>query len=74
VIERIEFRGARRILADILRTIIVSKAADLYDDAVVCGDFTALWNTGRFEDIQVGKETPAGRRSWRVYRAMQNSA
>ena len=57
VIEAIEFRGARRIPGDILKTIIVSRAGDVYDEAVVRSDFTALWNTGRFDDIQVRTET-----------------
>jgi outer membrane protein insertion porin family len=57
VIEAVEFRGARRIPGDILRTIVRSKAGDVYDEAVVRNDFTALWNTGRFDDIQVKTET-----------------
>ncbi len=57
VIEAIEFRGARRIPGDILKAIIVSRAGDVYDEAKVRSDFTALWNTGRFDDIQVGRET-----------------
>jgi outer membrane protein insertion porin family len=68
VIEAIEFRGARRIPGDILRTIIVSKAGDVYDEAAVRRDFTALWNTGRFDDIQVRTET--GERGGVVVRFM----
>jgi outer membrane protein insertion porin family len=57
VIEAVEFRGARRIPADILRTMLLSKVGDVYDEATVRRDFTTLWNTGRFDDIQAGKET-----------------
>jgi outer membrane protein insertion porin family len=57
VIEGIEFRGARRVPQDALRAMILSKAGDVYDEAAVRRDFTALWNTGRFNDIQVSKET-----------------
>jgi outer membrane protein insertion porin family len=57
VIERIEIRGARRIPADILRTILLSKVGELFDEATLRRDFTTLWNTGRFDDIQIGKET-----------------
>lgn len=55
-IEGIEIRGARRVPADILRTILLSKVGDVYDEATVRRDFTTLWDTGRFDDIQVGKE------------------
>jgi outer membrane protein insertion porin family len=57
VIEAIEFRGARRIPADILSTMLLSKVGDVYDEATVRRDFTTLWNTGRFDDVQVSKET-----------------
>jgi len=57
VIEGVEFRGARRIPADILRTMLLSKVGDVYDEATVRRDFTTLWNTGRFDDIQLAKES-----------------
>ena len=59
VIEGIEFRGARRIPQDTLRVIIGSRVGDLFDEDAVRRDFSTLWNTGRFDDIQIGKETGA---------------
>ena len=60
VIEGIEIRGARRVPADVLRTILLCKVGDVYDEAAVRRDFTTLRNTGRFDDIQVGKKPANG--------------
>ena len=58
-IEAIEFRGARRVPQDTLKALISSKAGDIYNQDVLRRDYMALWNTGRFDDIQL--ETEPGR-------------
>jgi outer membrane protein assembly factor BamA len=60
VIEGIEFRGVSRVPEETLRAVVRSKAGDVYDEAAVRRDFTALWNTGRFDDIQVGRRQACG--------------
>jgi outer membrane protein insertion porin family len=61
VIEAIEFRGARRVPQDTLRSMIFSKKGDLFDPETLRRDFMALWNTGRFDDITLEQEAgPAG--------------
>ncbi len=62
VIEAIEFRGVRRVPQDTLRALIYTKRGDKYDEDSVHRDFTALWNTGRFDDIKVEREM--GRTGW----------
>jgi outer membrane protein insertion porin family len=56
VIERIEFRGARRVPADTLRALIFSKPGDPYNEETLHRDFIALWNTNRFDDIRLETE------------------
>ena len=56
VVEAIEFRGARRVPQDTLRAMIFTKKGDRYDEEVLRRDFIALWNTGRFDDIQLERE------------------
>src|SRR5208283_1363088 len=58
-IEAIEFRGARRVPQDTLKALIGSKAGDIFSQDAMRRDFMALWNTGRFDDIQL--ETEPGR-------------
>jgi outer membrane protein insertion porin family len=53
VIEAIEVRGARRIPQDVLRVIISSKVGDPYNQEAVRRDLKALWDTHRFDDIQL---------------------
>ena len=61
IIEAIEFRGARRVPQDTLRSMIFSKKGDRYDPEALRRDFMALWNTGRFDDIRIETEPgPAG--------------
>jgi outer membrane protein insertion porin family len=55
-IEAIEFRGVRRLPLDTLRTMIFSKAGDIYNGETLHRDFVTLWNTGRFDDIRVETE------------------
>jgi outer membrane protein insertion porin family len=54
-IEAIEFRGARRVPQDTLRALIFSRVGDKLDDDVIHRDFSALWNSGRFDDLTVEK-------------------
>jgi outer membrane protein insertion porin family len=55
-IDSIEFRGARRVPQDTLRALIYSKPGDIYSEGTLRRDLTALWNTGRFDDITVETE------------------
>ncbi len=56
VIEAIEFRGARRVPQDTLRALIFSRVGDIYNQDTIGRDITALWNSGRFDDIRVETE------------------
>jgi outer membrane protein insertion porin family len=56
LIERIEFRGARRVPADTLRALIFSRPGDPYNEEALHRDFLALWNTNRFDDIRLETE------------------
>jgi len=57
VIEKIEFRGLNHVSEQTVREVVHSKAGDVYDEKALHRDFKALWDTGRFDDIQVTKET-----------------
>jgi outer membrane protein insertion porin family len=57
LIEDIQFRGQRRIPQDTLRALILSRKGDVYSDDAVHRDFMALWNSGRFDDLRVERET-----------------
>jgi len=57
VIEKVEFRGLSRVPADTVRAIVQTKAGDVYEETAVKRDFKALWDTGRFTDVQVTKES-----------------
>lgn len=59
VIEGIEFSGTSRAQPGTLGAAIRSKVGDVYDEAVLRRDLATLWNTNRFTDIQVKKETGA---------------
>ena len=56
IIERIEFRGARRMTRDSLLARIFSKPGDAYDPAGLRRDFMVLWNTGYFDDLRLELE------------------
>ncbi len=56
IVEAIEFRGARRVPQDTLKALIFTKAGDVYNEEALRRDFTALWNTGRFDDIRLEVE------------------
>jgi len=66
VIERIEFAGAGQVPVDTLKALVTTKAGDVYDEDAMHRGFTALWNTGRFDDIQV--KTDKGERGGVVVR------
>lgn len=57
VIEKIEFRGLSHVPEETVRSVVKAKAGDTYNEDAVHRDFKALWDTGRFNDIQVKKET-----------------
>src|SRR5581483_2388325 len=57
IIEGVDFRGQRKVPQDTLRALIYTKKGDVYDEEAIHRDFIALWNTGRFDDIRVTKET-----------------
>src|SRR5260370_11139810 len=50
-IEEIQFRGARSFQQDFMRAQMVTKKGDKFDAESLRGDFMALWNTARFDDI-----------------------
>ncbi len=56
VIESIEFRGARRVQQDFLRSTIGTRKGDIYNEDALHRDFMVLWNTGRFDDIRLETE------------------
>jgi hypothetical protein len=60
VIESIEIRGVRGISADTLKATVLSKVGDFYDEGALRRDFTALWKTNLFSDVQM-KTEPGGR-------------
>ncbi len=56
IIERIEFRGNRRIPRDTLIARLYSKQGDVYDPEQLRRDFMLLWNTGYFDDVRLEVE------------------
>ncbi|MCC6860822.1 MAG: outer membrane protein assembly factor BamA [Bryobacterales bacterium] len=60
VVDRVEFRGARRVPQDTLRAMIATRRGDVYNEEVLRRDFMALWNTGRFDDIRLESEPGPG--------------
>jgi outer membrane protein assembly factor BamA len=59
VIERIELRGLSGVTQDAVKATILSKVGDVYDEAALRRDVTALWKTERFDDVQLTTETGA---------------
>jgi outer membrane protein assembly factor BamA len=57
VIEGVEFRGLSRVSQDTVKALILIKAGDVISEDALRRDFTALWNTGSFDDIVLKKET-----------------
>jgi outer membrane protein insertion porin family len=62
IVEVIEFRGARRVSQDLLRSMIFTKRGDRYEEESLNRDFISLWNSGRFDDIRMEREP--GKRGW----------
>jgi len=60
VIEAIDFRGARRVPQDIMRSLISTKKGDIYNEDDLHRDFMSLWNSGRFDDIHMETEPGPG--------------
>jgi len=56
VISAIEFRGSRRVPQDTLRALIFTHVGDTFNEETLRRDFTALWNTGRFDDMKLESE------------------
>ena len=63
-IESINFRGARKVPQDTLRAMIFSKRGDAYDPEPLHRDLITLWNTARFDNIEVTREP--GQTGWIV--------
>ena len=53
IVERIEFRGNRRVRTDTLRARIFTREGDVYNEETLKRDFQALWNTQFFEDVKL---------------------
>ncbi|HYM12267.1 MAG TPA: outer membrane protein assembly factor BamA [Bryobacterales bacterium] len=56
IIERIEFRGNRRIPRDTLIGRLYSKVGDPFDPDQLRRDFMLIWNTGYFDDVRLEVE------------------
>ncbi len=53
IVERVEFRGNRRIPRDTLTGRLHTKNGDPYDEEQLRRDFMLLWNTGYFDDVRL---------------------
>jgi len=61
-IESVNFRGARKVPQDTLRSMIFTKKGDAYDAESLHRDLVTLWNSGRFDNIEWTRE--AGQTGW----------
>ena len=61
-IESVNFRGARKVPQDTLRSMIFTKKGDTYDPESLHRDLVTLWNSGRFDNIEWTRE--AGQTGW----------
>ncbi len=60
-IERIQFRGNRKVEDDAIRVQLLSKAGALFDAAKLREDIRAMWKLGFFADVNVEAEVgPTG--------------
>ncbi|MGA3237173.1 MAG: POTRA domain-containing protein [Bryobacteraceae bacterium] len=59
VIEAVEFRGASHVSPETLKATVLSKPGDVYDEEALRRDFSALWKTNRFSDVQLKTEPGA---------------
>jgi outer membrane protein assembly factor BamA len=63
-IDRIQFRGNRKVEADTIRLNLVSKVGTTIDAAKIRDDVKAMWRMGYFADVVVEAElAPAAARS-----------
>ncbi len=61
-IESINFQGARKVPQDTLRAMIFTKRGDMYDAESLHRDLITLWNSARFDNIEVTREP--GQTGW----------
>ena len=64
-IERVQFRGNRKVEDDAIRVQLLSKPGALLDAAKLRDDLRAMWKMGFFDDVEVEAEVAAGRRRHR---------
>jgi outer membrane protein insertion porin family len=55
-ITEIDFRGARRTPADMLKALIKTRVGDVYNEDGLRQDYRILYNSGRFDDITLESE------------------
>jgi outer membrane protein insertion porin family len=58
-IERVQFRGNRKVEDDAIRVQLLSKPGTLYDSSKMREDLRAMWKMGFFADINVEAEVNA---------------
>jgi outer membrane protein insertion porin family len=58
-IERVQFRGNRKVEDDAIRVQLLSKAGALYDTSKMRDDIRAMWKMGFFADVNVEAEVGA---------------
>ena len=58
-IERVQFRGNRKVEDDAIRVQLLSKAGTLFDPSKMREDIRAMWKMGFFADINVEAEVNA---------------
>ena len=58
-IERVQFRGNRKVEDDAIRVQLLSKAGTLYDASKMREDIRAMWKLGFFADVDVEAEIGA---------------
>jgi outer membrane protein insertion porin family len=56
VVQEVNFQGAKRVPQDTLRALVFTKKGDPYNRDDLRRDVAALYNTGRFDDIQILEE------------------
>ncbi len=56
IVQEVNFQGARRVPQDTLRALVFTKKGDAYNRNDLTRDVAALYNTGRFDDIQILEE------------------
>ncbi|MCU1306786.1 MAG: surface antigen [Acidobacteriaceae bacterium] len=59
LVQEIVPHGNRRIPGETIKARMFTHPGDVYDEASIQRDFSALWNTGYFEDLRIEKENSA---------------